>query len=191
MAPPSHALPDANKDDRMRAEARQRVLELQRRREAARWVRALRAAEKDGMWGAELDAEIGAGAGGFSIATACASLGQAITKRVRDTEPCRDELTTVFDGPAHEVQAHNREVRRRSALVSQAPRMPVSLPRVPGEGTRYRERGASCSTRARGSRRRLTRSHSRGGDGGDDPGGDEPEPGEGRLDPSKTAEPVQ
>lgn len=169
----------------MRSAARQRVLELHRRRVAAQWVRAVRAAQRAGVEMYELDGKFGPGTGGFVVATAFDSLSQAVTKRVCETEPCREELANVFtfNGTAIEVQAHNREVRRRSALGSRVPRLPINSVKVPELGAaRARERGSSCSTRARGSRRNLARSYSRGGDSGDDSGGGEPEPASGHLD---------
>lgn len=160
---------------------RQRVVELRKRRAALSWVRSVWAARNKGLRGPELDAACGEGAATFCIVSARDSLSEAVTRRVRETEPCREELATVFDfgGTAQELSSHNREVRRRSALRNRFPTDSTPKVVVPGFA-RPRESRQSCSARVRGSRRNFVRSHSRGGDSGEDPGG-EPEPADGHL----------
>lgn len=167
----------------MQLEARQLVLALQARRTAGRWVRRLRLARNAGLGPAEIDQMFGAGAFAFNIATVDCELPQAIAKRVRDTDPCRAELQNpFFDGAVEEVEAHNREVRRQSALRASVPSRPHELfPIFRLAAPRPRQHRGASSPRIRGSRRGACRSHSRGGDSGDDPGG-EPEPARGPLD---------
>jgi hypothetical protein len=174
---------DAERNDQMQLEARQLVLELHARRSAGRWVRELRHACDSGLGPAEIDELFGTGAFAFHIATVNCDLPQAIAKRVRDTDPCRAEFQNpFFDGAIEEVEAHNREVRRQSALQASMPsRALVPLPIFRPTKSRPRQQRGVCSSRIRGSRRGTCRSHSRGGDSGDDPGG-EPEPGSGPLD---------
>jgi hypothetical protein len=119
-----------------------------------------------------LEKRFGAGAYVFVKRNRGMSLRDAIAVRLRETEPKPKGLGNVFtfDGTIDELKAHNRKVTRSAV---------ATMPRS-------RERRPTCASPVRGGRRGLSRSHSRGGDSGDDPSG-EPEPGEGHLDESTTA----
>ena len=176
-----HEHRDADKDDQMHVELRLRRLELHRRRAAEGYVRSVRAAQRAGAEPFELEAQFGSGTAGFCIVTAGESMGQAIARRMAETEPCRSELQSpFFDGTVEEVETHNREVRRQSAVQHSVPTQPHKpRPTLSRSAPRPRQR-RTCSSRFRGSRRGARRSYTRGGDGGDDPGG-EPEPRSGPL----------
>lgn len=157
---------------------------IRQRREAIGWVRRVRSALKAGIGPFEIESQFEEGAYGFALRTSGLSLGTAVAIRMRDRAPRPSGLKSVFDfeGSTSELDAHNREVRRRAAQNVRAP----SPPQVFGTPTtvaRPRERRPSCASRTRGSRRSAgPRSCSRAGPSSDDPG--EPEPEQGPLDDS-------
>jgi hypothetical protein len=174
--------------DRMPTVRRHRVAQLRLRwakhLAVAHWVRACLAAANAGADRWDIQAEFGDDGVHFLQGAAGKPLRAAIALRLRELEPEPPGLENIFfsNRSAAEVDAHNREVRRRARQGSKESGQPPEAVMVTTVVTRCgRERRLSCSSRTRGSRRCHSRSHSRGGDSGDDPGG-EPEPETGPLD---------
>lgn len=162
----------------MAAEAHHRARELEQRREITRWARPIRSAVRAGVDPFDLDRLFGEGAYAFTALTSELPLGQAVTHWLRaeaDVLARNHANAFTFDGSMAELAVHNREASERAR--ADAPRRPVPQPLVAPliAMARPRERRPSCASRPRGSRR-TSRSCSRGGDSGDDPGGGDPEP---------------